>query len=314
MRRIVSRPLAALIDWFFWRGDARAAAAMRMAYAGCLLFLLWDLYPVRDLLLGHGGYYGTLDERFVRYGLLDVLFHADSPLALRIWFGAAGTLGLLVLTGLFTRLTVPASVLFLLCLHQRNPYMLFGADLVLFNIGLWLVFLRSGHAWSLDAWLRHRRGRPRSTVVPLWPLRVIQFQVALVYLRTAMAKLATEPWLDGSAVYYALHAMGNDVFPWILEQRLLLTLLTYLALTIEFGFAFLVFWRPTRWLAIVSAGLLHLGIDVLMAIRFFGPVMYAALASFVLPEEWGRLEAALRRTVGTTKADTSATAAARAKG
>jgi hypothetical protein len=291
----VNRASSSLQDWFFAHDDASAAAAVRLAFAICYLFLLWDIYPVRDLLLGHSGYFGTLDARYVATGPLNALYHADSPLGIHLWFLAATVSVVLVGVGLYTRLAVVASMVCLLLLQRRNPFMLFGADLVLFNIGLWLVFLKSDRVWALDEWIRRRRGRPSSRVIPLWPLRALQIQIALLYFRTSMAKVATEPWQDGSAVYYALHAMGNDVFPAILHDKLLLTLLNYGTVLIEFSFPVLVFWRPTRWLAIVSAALLHTGIDLLMAIRFFGPVMYAALVSFVAPHEWLTLEGWVRR-------------------
>jgi hypothetical protein len=50
----------------------------------------------------------------------------------------------------------------------------------------------------------------------------------------------------------------------------MLALATYAALAIEFSFPVLAFWRRTRWLALALVGLLQIGIDVLMAIRFSG--------------------------------------------
>lgn len=294
----MSRAIAILSEWFFTRGDASAAAAVRVAFAGCYLFMLWDLYPVRDLLLGHSGYFGTLDPRYVERGALSLLFHHDSPLGIEIAFGVAVLTALLALVGLFTRIALPASMLWLVLLHQRNPFMLFGADMVHFHIGLWLMFLRCDRAWSIDSRIWMRGGGAAARDIALWPLRALQIQIALIYFRTAVTKVGTEPWQDGSAVYYALQTLGNDVFPQVMEHKLLLTFLTYATVLVEFAFPLLVFWKPTRWLAILSAALLHLGIDLMMSIRFFGPVMYAALTAFVLPDEWLRIEAKVRRWMG----------------
>jgi hypothetical protein len=113
--------------------------------------------------------------------------------------------------------------------------------------------------------------------------------MAFIYAAAGLAKLATGAWRDGSAVYYALHSTGSDLFPVILQQKSVLALATYAALTIELSFPLLVFWRRTRWLALALVGLLQLGIDVLMAIRFFGPVMYLGLLAFVRPSDWQQL-------------------------
>ena len=79
----MNRASPSLQDWFFAHDDAAAAAAVRLAFAICYVFLLWDIYPVRDLLLGHSGYFGTLDDRYVATGPLNALYHADSPLGIR---------------------------------------------------------------------------------------------------------------------------------------------------------------------------------------------------------------------------------------
>lgn len=285
--------MIALRNWFFAEGDASAAAAIRIAFGALVLFTLWDLYPVLDLLLGHTGYFGTLDQR-PSLGITNLLYYYDSSLALRIWFCVAICAAAFTLLGLYTRVAVPVSLFCLLLAHDRNPFMLFGADIVLFNLGFWLLFLRSDRAWSADAWVRQQVGHRNPRMIPLWPVKAIQIQVALIYLRTALAKVGTEPWQDGSAVYYALTVLGNDLFPEIMQWKLFLSVLTYATLGIEFLFAFLVFWKPTRWFAILSAVMLHVGIDLLMSIRLFGLVMIAGLASFVLPSEWITIERFVR--------------------
>jgi hypothetical protein len=294
MRGVVTRPARPLRDWFFEEGDAAGAAALRIAYGLTGLFMLWDLHPVLDDLLGHAGYFGTLDPRYVdASGFRGLLFRFDSPLALRIWFWGYVLITACLTLGLFARL---ASVLALGCLvllQARNPYMLFGADVLFFQIGLWLPFVRLDGAWSLGRRLGRFAAADAPSVIPLWPLKTIQIQVALVYFVTAVTKLGTDPWRDGSAVYYALNTLGSDVAPGLLEQKLLLTLMTYGTLWIELSFAFLVFWRPTRWLALAQAAALHLAIDVLMIIRFFGPVMYMGLLAFVRPSEWRAIHAAV---------------------
>ena len=284
--------LIPLRNWFFEEGDASAAAAMRIAYGATCLFMLWDLYPVMDLLLGHGGYFGTLDPAYIYpSGIMNLLFRYDSPPALRVWFWSFVGVAICITVGLFTRVALVTSVFFLVLCHERNPFMVFGADGILLQISLWLPFLKAGRVWSLDRAVRERLARPASRTIPLWPLKVIQLQMALVYFASGLAKIGAAAWQNGSAVYYALNSSGSDLFPGIMKQKLLLTLMTYGTLWIELSFAFLVFWKRTRWIALASAVLLHVGIDILMAIRFFGVVMYLGLLSFVQPSEWLRVQA-----------------------
>lgn len=290
-----SRP--ALGAWFFEEGDASAAAAVRVGFGLTCLFLLWDLWPVLDLLMGPAGYYGTLDPRYVDAtdpGRL--LFRFDSALALRVWFWGFAVAATCVTLGLVTRAAVLASLFGLILFQRRNPFMLFGADGVLAHVALWVACLRSGRAWSLDAALRAGPAR-RPRTIPLWPIRTLQIQMALIYFVAAVAKLGTVSWRDGSAVYYALHAMGSELIPGILEHQGLLTGMTYATVVIELAFPFLVFRSSTRWLGLGSVALLQVGIDGLMGIRFFGIVMYLGLLAFIRPDEWSALAGRIRRTI-----------------
>jgi hypothetical protein len=72
-----------LVEWFFERGDARVAAALRISFGLIFLFTLWDLYPVLDLLMGHAGVYGTIHrEAFNPFHPFALLYQFDSPLQL----------------------------------------------------------------------------------------------------------------------------------------------------------------------------------------------------------------------------------------
>jgi hypothetical protein len=200
-----------------------------------------------------------------------------------------------VTVGLASRVSTGASLVLLVLLHRRNPFMLYGADGVLLHVGLWLAFLPSGRVLALDRLIAARLGRPARRTISLWPLKALQVQMALIYFSAAVAKIGTEPWRDGSAVYYALTSTGSDLFPRVLEWKLALALLTYATIAIELAFPVLVFSPPTRWLALGLAVTLQVGIDVLMSIRLFGPVMYVGLLSFVRPSEWLTLARRARR-------------------
>ena len=49
------------------------------------------------------------------------------------------------------------------------------------------------------------QGRASSARIQLWPLKAIQIQVALIYGISALYKIRSPAWQDGSAQYYILH-------------------------------------------------------------------------------------------------------------
>lgn len=284
--------------WFFARGDARTAAAVRIAFAAIYLAMLWDLYPLLHLLLGHGGVFGTLEAfPYELSGPQFLLFRHDTPLELELFFWASVVVTTAALVGVWTRVSVVLAYVSMFLLQERGPFIVFGADLVMRCVGLWLLCLSSGRVWSVDAWLRGRRGKAVAREIELWPLRAIQVQVALVYLVTGLLKLRAPPWQDGSAVYYALQVgdVGVDpVLPWIFEQRALMAALDYGTLVIELAIPFMFLYRPLRLWAVVLGVAMHAGIALLMSIRFFGAAMFMGYLAFAEADDWERWRAWVR--------------------
>lgn len=291
--------LGRLGAWFFARGDARTAAAVRIAFCAVYLAMLWDIYPLLHLLLGHGGVFGTLEPfPYDLAGPQYFLFRHDTPLELELFFWTSTAVTLAALVGFGTRVSVALAYASMFLLQERGPFIVFGADLVMRCVGLWLIFLSCGRVWSVDAWLRRRRGRAKVAEIELWPLRAIQLQVALVYLVTGLLKLRAPPWQDGSAVYYALQVgdVGVDpVIPWIFEQRALMAALDYGTLAIELAIPFMFLYRPLLPWAVFFGAAMHAGIALLMSIRFFGAAMFTGYLAFAEATDWDRARAWLRR-------------------
>jgi hypothetical protein len=285
-----------LLDWLFARGDGYGAAAMRIAFGLYALWVLWDLYPMLDVLLGHEGMYGTMNPAARTNTLpLDLLYVYDSPAATHTFFAVYAALAVCVTIGLFSRTSTVAVFGCHMLLCVRNPYFPYGADSVFQHVLFWMMFLDSGRVLSLDAWLATRNGRPRERDIELWPLRAIQIQIALVYLYTGYFKLHTDVWADGSAIWYAVQGEGLSTAytPWLLKHRELIPPLTYASLVYELSFAVLVF-TSYRYVVLISGVLFHLGIDLFMMIRFFSFVMFASYLSYVEPDHWLRARTYVR--------------------
>jgi hypothetical protein len=90
----------------------------------------------------------------------------------------------------------------------------------------YLILARSGHAYSVDNWLRRRRLRrehrlstregpgggaghatglePIYRLIPSWPRKLIMLQLAALYITTGTVKTGNV-WMAGDALYYALN-------------------------------------------------------------------------------------------------------------
>jgi len=153
--------------------------------------------------------------------------------------------------------------------------------------------------WSVDAWRRHRHiGAPSSEpIYAIAPLRLIRFQIALVYFNAGLWKLLNPLWRNGSAVHYVLETNVYHRFPVLLPATFdwVIPVLTYGTLFWEIAFAFLLLFRPTRRVAIALGVLLHAGMLSTIEIGPFHWVMLASYLSFLDPRSVSTFTAPLKQ-------------------
>jgi hypothetical protein len=153
-------------------------------------------------------------------------------------------------------------------------------------VPLWLAFTPAGERWSIDA---RRRDAP---VVRGWalPIRVLELQIAWIYLATGLEKLAGIDWINGTAAYYALQLEHTFARPWahaIAVNPILSHLVSWYTLGVELSFLPLAMFpsQRTRLVAALGAAAMQLGILVLMNVGNFPLVMLAAGVLFI-PPDW----------------------------
>jgi hypothetical protein len=162
-----------------------------------------------------------------------------------------------------------------------------------------LIWADTGAVWSIDAWLERRRGivagAPARAVIA--PLRLIRYQIALIYFMTGVWKLGNPTWRDGSALHYVLNNNVYHRFPALASPGIewLATVSTYATLFWELAFAVMLLWRPTRYLALALGVMFHLGILVTIEVGGFNFVMLAAYLAFLDPQTVSRLDSRILR-------------------
>lgn len=173
-----------------------------------------------------------------------------------------------------------------------------------------LTLSPSGKVLSVDRWLRRLKARwagsgggtggehgqaailaARSRFAR-WPLLVIGWLLATMYMSATSAKLAEAglDWLNGYTLrYWLLHdavRFGSDLGFWLVEHHTVTTLLSWMTVLFEGSF-FLVMLFPALALLYVPAGLaFHTGIFLAMKAPFFG-----VMALYCVFVPWGDVAA-----------------------
>lgn len=182
--------------------------------------------------------------------------------------------------GLWTRVSTIVLALGTIALHHRNPIILHGGDTVLRQGVILLAVAPCGLACSLDRLLGLAKGKlagpPRE--VSLWPQRLVQYQIAVIYFTAVWAKWQGNQWRDGTATWYPpqLTEFTRFPFPEFLDRQPFTMMTTYGTLVVELALATLVFHKPLRkW--VLGAGLLLHGV---IEYRFNIPLFAFMICSF----------------------------------
>jgi hypothetical protein len=273
----------------FWFGDIDLApvALFRILYGIQLFNWFWQLLPnvgaffTDEGILPRHQLVAFFPERIT---LLNA-FGESWQVAIVCLLACAASVALTI--GWHTRVACVLVFVFLISFQLRNPLILDGSDLVFRAIPLWLVFTGAGDLYSVDARLRRQ---PVSGVGWAFPIRILELQIAWIYLATGIEKLAGTKWLSGTATYYALqleHTFGRWWARPIATQPVLTQLMSWGTLGVELGFLPLsmIPSNVTRVLAVVAGAALHTGILLLMNVGNFPVIMLSGLVLF-LPPEW----------------------------
>jgi len=321
-RSLLERILAAWDRYWFDPAPYLDLAVCRIALVATQLGLLltnevYDLSRIRELAGLPGSWYDPLPVLRLLMLSPSGAFRPSLTLLLGIYVGTLVT-GVLSLIGFRTRTS-----LFLFALgnvflqsfsysfgdfHHPEALMMFG----LFA----LAFSPSGAALSLDS---HSKGHgPKPSFAPRdraasrgssaelpsspfarWPLLLLQWMIALIYLDSAVNKIYRSglDWMNGHTLRWVLYNhgydRGSDLALWMADHHTISAALSWLTVAWEGTFILAVL-IPVLSLIYVPLGIaMHVGMCVLRIACFY---QFIAVYSVFVP--WARIYRGTRRSLG----------------
>jgi vitamin K-dependent gamma-carboxylase len=241
--------------------------------------------------------------RFVLYGWVDELYVAPpyhftylgfdwvkpfSHGGMLAWFAGMGLAALSLSLGFYTRVSAAVfGALFTYAeLIDKATYLnhYYFASLV----ALLLVVLPSGAAWSVDAWLRTRRGGAATVAVPALAYVLLRVQVGVVYVFAGLAKLDADWLFRAEPLRTWLRArIESPLLTGLASEAWVPYAMSWAGAAFDLAVVPLLLFRTTRPFAFAVAVVFHVTIWLLFPIGVFSFVMLAAITLFFAPD-WPR--------------------------
>jgi uncharacterized membrane protein YphA (DoxX/SURF4 family) len=196
---------------------------------------------------------------------------------------------IMLTVGFRTRASSIVLWVLLASMHQRNLLITNAGDTMLRVTGFFLMFAPAGAAFSVDRWLRRKKGR-EGDEIPLsspWAQRMIQLEVSLLYIMTFWTKSMGPEWVDGTALHYVQHLDQFRRFPVppMFLDPLVVSVETWGTLAIEFALGVLIWFKELRYRVLLAGVLLHLSLEYAMNVPLFQWIMLSTFITFVEPAD-----------------------------
>lgn len=192
--------------------------------------------------------------------------------------------------GLWTRISSIAMFLLITTLHHRSPDILHSGDTLMRQMAFLVMLAPSGATCSVDRLIALAKGKAPAIPanVSLWPQRLMQYQVTIVYFTTVWHKWFGSHWRDGTATWFVpqLHEFDRFPVPAFFDQQPMVAIGTYGTLFIELAVAFLAYSKPLRKWVLLGGVILHAGIEYRFNIPLFSFVMTSTYLAFYDGEEY----------------------------
>jgi vitamin K-dependent gamma-carboxylase len=258
--------------------DGASVAAFRMALG---LLLVWEVTRY---------FSNSWIERYWVQPSFHFRYYAFSwvPLVPQPWLSvevfALGVAGVMVAVGFRHRVaTFIAATIFLhLFLLEQARYLnhFYAAFLFLCLVGV----TPAGQTWGLDALRSPASSRGR---IPMWSLTLLRFQVAIIYVFAAVAKLDPD-WLSGRAITPVIATrMDRPFIRWLFEMNVGHLVFSGGGFLLDALLIPALLWKRTRIVAFTAAVVFHVLNAQVFQIGIFPWMMIAATALFLSPQ-WPR--------------------------
>lgn len=271
-------------NFFFSQFDPVSLSIFRILLGSTIFLMFIAEFPNWERFFSSNGVL-SLNEPFYKppFYKQSVFFYFEQVLPVKYLWYLGFIFSITFTAGLFTKLSTIFLYVFFISKAHFNPLVGAGYDLLIVVLLFYSCFTNLNYYLSIDNIVSKKRRE-----LPLvWPVRLIQISIILIYITTGLYKLVSDPaWLNGEAAYWTIvqNIWGrSNIFP-LLGYKILFfsKIATYFALLVELLFPVFVCIPATRLFAVLATVFFHLMLIIFMNhVDFFQLSMISALLLFI---------------------------------
>jgi hypothetical protein len=273
------------LDFFWGPADPRTYALVRIALAVAALANLIQLWPLRYEYFSASGMVGLEATRITTFGHLygSVFYLVTSRAGVTVVFLVAAAAMIGLGAGFAMRACALVVWMWHLSYSGRAFPILHSWDALLRIYSLLVLVSPMGRGWTAARALRRRPGERDDASVPIYGLRLMQWQLVVVYVTTLWLKLPDAYWRNGQVVaYFSMSFYSttpDDTF--LARHEWISAVQTYLSLAIEGAVPWLLWMKRTRVAGFAAGFALHFGIGVTSILAIFSVCLLPGYLSFL---------------------------------
>lgn len=295
--------------FFLQPQDLRICGLIRITFAALILANYFSWWPRLELWFSDTGIMprDVAIELTGSYAFSIFYWLPNTETVLWCCYSVAIGQASLLLLGIWPRLQALSTFVWLVSFHHRNPLLWDGEDFLMRLMCFYLILMpldqiwAIGFPWRVSGFRSTIRETPRA---PVWALRLLQLQIALILLVAGTSKLYGRAWVEGDALYYV--ARLHEFFPrfpvpgFLFDTPWIVKVLTWSVIAMEILVPLLVWFKETRRWALLVALLFHLASDYSMNLFLFHWFMLVGWMSFLTTEDLERVARIWRKPVSAT--------------
>ena len=272
-------------DFWFSKAELLPVSIFRICF-GLLLCVIFIAYlPNWERFYDSNGIISLHDNNIPHYqNLLSVFRLTEGKIPVIFWWFIGFVSAIAFTLGYKTRFFTIVLYVLYTSMINRNCFIVYGEDNVIRMLLFYSCFAPLGYRLALDSSLNRKL---RNKMPDIWPIRLMQINIVLIYFFSTPCKLLYDPsWVNGTAIYWTVTSNNWSRFPFpdlfYKCNAFLSKLISYGALAVEFSFPIFVWFKNTKLISLVFISMLHIGIGILIPnVTFFTFYMLCSFWIFV---------------------------------